>query len=215
MKENKFKALTLWFAILIVLVYLLQVLIPGFTDLFVLNESSINQLQIWRFITSIFLHGSITHLIFNLFALLLFGILLEKLICTGNFLYVFFISGILANIISVNFYPNSLGASGAIMGIIGVLTILRPLMMVWAFGLIVPMFVASILWIIGDILGIFFPSGIGNIAHLSGIAVGIVFGLIFRLRYKRKRGENRSFYYNHKVKIPEDYMGVWEDRFMK
>jgi len=97
-------------------------------------------------------------------------------------------SGIIANIVSVNFHESSLGASGAIMGIIGCLTIIKPLMMVWAFGLIMPMFIAAALWITGDVLGslgAFGETSIGNIAHLSGIAVGLVLGIFLRIFRKR------------------------------
>jgi len=202
MAKMKFYSLKL--CLFIVLVFFLQVFIRGFTDFFVLNQLAYS--QIWRFLTAIFLHGSITHLLYNLFALFFFGFALEKLIGSKRFLIVFFGSGIIANIISVNFYPSSLGASGAIMGIIGTLTVIKPLMMVWAFGLILPMFVAAIFWVIGDILGIFFPSGIGNIAHLSGIGVGFLLGLFLRGFLKKKKKNN--------IEIPKYYIENWEKRYM-
>ncbi|OIO80255.1 hypothetical protein AUJ84_04400 [Candidatus Pacearchaeota archaeon CG1_02_32_132] len=163
---------------IIALVYLLQLFIHGFTDLFLLNSNSWT--EIWRFVTSIFLHGSIAHLFYNGFALLLFGSILERLIGGKKFLIVFFVSGVLANLISVNFYSSSLGASGAIFGVIGALIVVRPLLIVWAFGLPMPMFVAGIVWAVGDVIGLFIPSGIANIAHLFGMAFGLIMGLLFR-----------------------------------
>jgi len=77
---------------------------PNFTKTFVLNQLAYP--QIWRFATAIFLHANITHLFYNLFALFFFGIALEKLIGSRKFLLVFFTSGIIANIISFNFYPS-------------------------------------------------------------------------------------------------------------
>jgi len=192
----------LWFLYLsgiIIVIFLLQLMIPGFTEFFVLNEKAVDG-EYWRFVSSIFLHGGVTHLIFNLFALLFFGITLEKLAGTKRFLWIFFISGILANIISVNFYTSSLGASGSIMGIIGAVTVLRPMMMVWAFGMIMPMFVAAALWIAGDILGTigFFAGNpidnTGNIAHLSGIFVGVFFTLFFKTRKKKKPNNSIVIY---------------------
>ena len=179
----------------------------GFTEMFVLNQLAYS--QYWRFVTSIFLHGSMVHLMYNMFALLFFGFALEKTIGSRRFLLVYFGSGIIANIISINFYPSSLGASGAIMGIIGALTILRPMMMVWAFGLILPMFIAAILWIIGDILGIFMPSNVGNIAHLSGVGIGLIVGILLRRNLKRKKKQN------NRIEIPHFYMKNWEDRNMR
>ncbi len=202
----KIKFYSLWFCLACILVFIIQAVFPGFTEIFVLNELA--YLQIWRFLTSIFLHGSVMHLAYNLFALFFFGFALEKLIGSRKFLLLFFLSGIIANIISVNFYPSSLGASGAIMGIIGCLTIIKPLMMVWAFGLILPMFIAAILWVIGDVLGVFFPSGVGNIAHLSGIGVGFFLGLIFRNYIKKRKKAD-------KIVVPDYYVEDWERKYMK
>jgi len=206
---NKIKFYSLWFCLINIIIFILQVSFEGFTEFFVLNELAYS--QVWRFVTAIFLHGSVTHLAYNLFALFFFGIALEKLIGSKRFLFVYFFSGILANIISLNFYPSSLGASGAIMGIIGALAVIRPLMMVWAFGLILPMFIAAILWVAGDVLGalgVFGETSIGNIAHLSGIGVGLLLGLFFRKYIKKKRTVK-------KVKIPDYYMAGWEKKYMK
>ena len=207
---EKFRFYTLWLIAICIVVYVLQQVIPGFTDMFILNNSAISNLEIWRFLTSIFLHGTIAHLFYNMVALLLFGIISEKLIGGKKFLVLFFASGIIANIISVNFYSSSLGASGAIMGLIGCLAIIRPFMMVWTIAPL-PMIVAAIVYVAIDLFGVFYPTGTGNIAHLSGIAVGVLFGLIIRIingdysfREKRQR-----------VTIPENYMRSWEDNFMK
>ena len=59
----------------IIAFFILQWLIPGFTDLFVLNSAA--WVEVWRFVTSIFLHGGLGHIAYNLFALALFGSILE------------------------------------------------------------------------------------------------------------------------------------------
>ena len=203
-KKNQYYFIKL--SLIIVGVFILQIFIPSFTESFHLNEKAISNYEIWRFFTAIFLHASLIHLLYNLFALLFFGFALERLIGSRRFLIVFIFSGLIANIISVNFYSNSLGASGAIMGIIGTLTVIRPLMMVWAFGLIMPIFIASLLWIIGDILGIFFPTGIGNIAHLSGMGVGFLIGFLLRKLHHERR---------NRIEIPESYIREWEKTYIK
>jgi len=205
----KMKFITLWLSLICILFFIIQSIIPGFTDALILNQSSL--FQPWRFLTSIFLHGSLLHLVSNLFALILFGFILEKLIGSARFLAVFFVSGIFANIISFNFYPSSLGASGAIMGIIGCLAIIRPMMTVLAFSLPMPMFIAAILWILGDIFGVFSPDEIGHIAHLSGILFGAIFGIVFRIR-RRYAGNKLAI--QRKINIPEDYMRNWERIYM-
>lgn len=209
---KKIKFYSLWLAFIIIAIFILQNLpgIPGFTETFVLNNKSLTNYQYYRFLTAIFLHGSITHLLFNLFALLFFGLILEKLVGSNKFIFIFLFSGIIANIISVNFYTSSLGASGAIYGIMGAISIIRPFMMVWAFGLILPMFLASILWVTADVLrtlGIFGPTNIGSIAHLSGIAIGILLGFLFRKPTTK----------NTKVEITIDdyHLKNLEDNFMR
>src|SRR3989344_2772693 len=121
----KFRYYALKLCFLIIVIFGIQTLFNGLTELLVLNELSWN--EPWRFLTAVFLHGSLIHLVFNLFALALFGSALEKFIGGWRFLIVFFVSGILANLISINFYSSSLGASGAIFGVIGALIIVKPL----------------------------------------------------------------------------------------
>jgi membrane associated rhomboid family serine protease len=202
---SKFKFYSLWLCLVCIIVFVLQLLIPGFTELFVLNKGAIYNYEYWRFISSIFLHGSLPHLLYNLFALALFGSILEKLIEGKKFLFVFFVSGIIANLIAVNFYNSSLGASGAIYGILGCLAVIRPLMMIWAFGFPMPMFIAAILWVGGGVLGIFMPSNVGDIAHLSGIVVGFLIGLVLReWKIVKKR----------LIRFPEKHMRAWEEKYI-
>lgn len=203
------KFYALWLCLICILVFILQVTISSFTEFFVLSELALRG-EYWRFLTAIFLHGSAVHLIYNLFALALFGLILEKSIGSRNFLLVFFVSGIIANIVAVSFYPSSLGASGAIYGVLGCLTILRPGMIVWVYSLPMPMFIAAILWVAGGILGVFFPSNVGDIAHLSGIAIGFLIGILLRT-FRIKRNIKRQAV----VEISEPYMESWERRYMK
>jgi len=204
---NKLSAL--WIAGICVAFFIFQLIIPGFTDSLVLNQASV--IQPWRFVSAIFLHGSVSHILFNMFALILFGLILEKIIGSRKFLLVYFVSGIAANLIAVNFYQSSLGASGAIYGILGCLTILRPRMTVWVYSLPMPMFVAAIVWVVAGFLGIFTPSNVGDIAHLSGIAVGFLLGLWFRERESKVIRNYPGF----RVTIDEDKMRNWEDNFLR
>ncbi|MEK6892989.1 MAG: rhomboid family intramembrane serine protease [Nanoarchaeota archaeon] len=201
----KFNYWALKISLICAIVFLFQ-LIPGFTDLFVLNKSSF--VEPWRFLTAIFLHGGIGHLIYNLFALALFGSILESAVGSRKFLFVFFISGILANIFAVNFYDSSLGASGAIFGVFGALMILRPGMIVWAFGIPMPMALAGLLWILGDIFGVFMPDNIGHFAHLAGVAVGLVFGAFLRENIHTQKREQRFV-------LDENSVQRWEDNNLR
>lgn len=207
--KMKFYALTL--AAICVVTFILQLLIPGFTEMFLLNENSFA--QPWRFLTSIFLHADIGHIAYNMFALVLFGTILERFIGDKRFLIVYFGTGIVANLISINFYNSSLGASGAIFGVIGALVMVRPLMTVWAFGLPMPLFVAGILWGIGDLIGAYgFVTGnplnnTGNIAHLAGLFFGLIIGAFFRDWSKGEKNERSG--------VNQKEYEEWEDRYMR
>lgn len=183
MKKRRFRFYALKFCGVMFILFLIQLLISGFTELFLLNSNS--YLQIWRFVTAIFLHGGLAHLLYNIFALALFGSMLERLIGSKRFLIVFFVTGILANIVSVNFYDSSLGASGAIFGVIGALIVIRPLMFIFAFGFPMPLFIAGIIWAAGDLIGLFVPSNVANLAHLSGMFFGLILGFIYRKKALR------------------------------
>ncbi len=203
------KFYTIWLVLFIIFVFVLQFLIPNFTAFFILNQFSFQ--QPWRFVTAIFLHGSLIHLVYNIFALVFFGLITEKIIGSRNFLFLFLSSGIFGNVVSVNFYPSSLGASGAIYGIIGTLTIMQPLMTVFAFSIPMPMFLASILWAGGDLLGVFYsPENIGYIAHISGLIIGLVFGLISRFFRKSKNPKEKIY----KKEISEDELRNWENSWI-
>lgn len=202
--KNRFFAL--WISAICIVVFVLQLLIPGFTETLLLDSSAYS--QVWRFVTSIFLHGDIMHIAYNLFALISFGSILEKLIGSNKFLLVFLVTGILANIISVNFYDSSLGASGAIFGVIGALIIVRPMLVVWAFGLPMPIFIAGILWVGVDLLGVLSPSNVANIAHLSGMFFGLILGLLFRDWRNEKHKDNE-------IRFNEKEVRNWEDVYMR
>lgn len=146
----------------------------------------------WMFVTSIFLHAGFNHLFFNMFALFFLGINLERLIGRRRFALLFIISGIIGNagylITAVDPNIPAIGASGAVYGVMGVLATIRPKMMIFIYGFIpLPLILVTILWGIGDFVGLFAPSGIAHGAHLGGLFVGIFYGIILRQRLRRQR----------------------------
>jgi len=182
----KFRFYAIKLSVIIIIIFILQKLVQGFTDLFILNASLV-LIRPYTLLTSIFLHSNIGHLLYNLFALALFGSILEKLIGYKKFLLIFFLAGLLASFTSIFFYNAVLGASGAIFGILGTLTYLKPKMVVWVFNMPMPMFVAAIIWALLDIIGVFSPNtGIANLAHLTGLFVGLIFGYYISKEEKQK-----------------------------
>ncbi len=188
----------------LILVFLLQ-LVPGFTDLFIFKSAV--PYEFWRFVSSLFLHEGLGHLLSNLLALALFGSLLEGVIGGNRFLSVFFISGIVANIVSLPFYASTLGASGAIYGVIGTLLILRPTLMVWAVGVPMPLFLAGFFWVGADVAGFFSTDNIGHAAHLGGLVIGLVMGSFWRKKYAVPQTKK-------KVILDESMVRSWEERYL-
>jgi membrane associated rhomboid family serine protease len=124
----------------------------------------------WRLATSMFLHGSMLHLIFNMLALYWLGTIVEQALGTPRFLLVYFVSGLAGSAGALWFSSQlavTVGASGAIFGLIGALLILEYL----ATGSLMGQ--AMVLIVINLALTFAVP-GISIGGHLGGLAGGIV-----------------------------------------
>jgi membrane associated rhomboid family serine protease len=164
----------------------------------------------WTFVTSMFLHGSFEHLFYNMFALVMFGSILEKIIGSKKFLLLYFVSGILAGLGGTFFYESAIGASGAIYGVLGSLATLRPRMVVYAMGVPMPMIVAVIIWATLDFVGMFAPGQIAYAAHLCGLAAGVLISLSWVYEFKENRIQRKPL-----EKLPEEEVRAWEDAWLR
>ncbi len=164
---------------LIAAVFVLQTVVPGLTELFWLDPKNLAA-KPWGLLTSIFLHGSITHLFFNGFALLMFGPLLESQLGSKKFFSLFLAAGLGGSLLYFAFYAlglsagvPALGASGAVYGVLGALAILAPNIVVLVFFIPMPIRQAALVWVAIEFLGTFNPaSGIASAAHFGGLIVG-------------------------------------------
>ena len=97
-------------------------------DAFTVYGLKINELilqgEFWRFVTPIFFHANIAHFLFNMYALYSIGLQIERPLGYARFLIVYFFAGIAGVLASFLLNPSpSLGASGAIFGLIGALAV--------------------------------------------------------------------------------------------
>ncbi len=194
----------LWLSGICVVVFILQAIFG--TEPFLLVYS-LKWSEPWRLLSSIFAHSSPAHLLSNLFALSLFGLMLEGRIGSRMFLWFFLLSGVVINIFSP--YEHSLGASGAIYAVIGALAVLRPAMVVWVQWIPMPMVVAGLVWLLQDAFGLFYPSGIANAVHISGLLIGAGTGVAWRKNFGDKISlRNKSA----KDPVLEKQLDDWERR---
>lgn len=188
-----------------IVVFILQLILPNFTETFLLVGSDILT-RPWILITSMFMHASFNHIFFNMYALLLFGPLIEAKIGSKRFLYFYLISGLLAAIGYgiINPAQPALGASGAIMGVIGMTIMLLPNLKILLFFIIpMSMRTAGIIFAAIDIFGLFNPgSGVANLAHLIGLAAGLALGKY--LLSQKKSFEERFHRPKKKSSNPND-----------
>ncbi|WFD30108.1 protein S-acyltransferase [Malassezia sp. CBS 17886] len=139
-----------------------------------------NPNQAYRFVTPVFLHAGIVHILFNLLVLLTLCAQIEKLIGSTAYLIVFMAGGIGGNLLGGSFGligQPSLGASGSIYAFISLEIV--DLCYNWKYEMRAKMRVAmSIIFaIVGLALGLL--PGIDNFAHIGGFCIGILGGLIF------------------------------------
>lgn len=141
----------------------------------------------WTVLTSMFMHGGIGHILFNMLTLFFFGMYLGRLVGEVRFLVVYFAGGLLGNAFYILFAyllgsPNvmAVGASGAIFALGGALAVLVPRTKVFVFPIPAPI----PLWaaVIGGFLLISFWPGIAWQAHLGGLLLGLAAGFYFRKR---------------------------------
>ncbi|MEM7826711.1 MAG: rhomboid family intramembrane serine protease [Candidatus Aenigmatarchaeota archaeon] len=187
--SKKFRWYAAKLAIVCIIVYLIELSYPNFMlNNFALVSSRVI-MRPWTIITHAFLHSvsDIAHIFYNMFALILFGSVLERFIGSKKFLMVFFISVVTSAFGGIAFYDTMIGASGAIMGILGTLSVLRPKMIVWAFGVPVPLIIACALWALGDIIGFFAADYVAHAAHLFGLLTGVLIGFVISSQNHEKK----------------------------
>ncbi len=137
-----------------------------------------NRYEYWRLLNPVFLHGGILHLLFNCYALMNLGPVLEHAIGPRRFLVFFVWSGVISFIASAVWSPYTLsvGSSGVIFGLIGLgivfgyrrmggLAFARETLIRWA--------------LFGAVMMLMPGLHIDNAAHLGGFLAGVSAGFLF------------------------------------
>jgi len=166
-----------------VILFLLQQLVDRRLEFYLgLVPAQVWNGYLWQLVTYMFLHGSFMHILFNMFALWMFGSELENLWGTARFVKYYFFTGIGAGISTVLVTPNAftptIGASGAIYGLLlayGMTFPDRQILLYFLFPIKAKYFV-----ILFGVLELFASvtsqgSGIAHVAHLGGLVFGWVY----------------------------------------
>ncbi len=157
---------------------------PSFTYKFGLTPALVtHNFYLWQLVSYIFLHDTsfpYFHLLFNMLGLWMFGSELERVWGSRQFTKFFFICGIGAGILTVLLSPNSvattIGASGAIYGILAAYGLLFPdrTIILYIFPIPAKWFVIG-LGVMAFISSLSASNGIANVAHLGGMLCGLIY----------------------------------------
>lgn len=180
-----------------VLMFGLQFFVPSVTGWLELVPAAL-PVRPWTIITYQFLHGSVLHILFNMYALYLFGPRVEERVTSRHFIWFYLLSGIGGGLLSWVMTPNIgiLGASGAIMGVMVAYAVYWPRdrMLIWGV-LPVEMWMLAVGYVLLDLVG--FGANIAHFAHLGGAATGWLYLKVLDIRsparaWKKKVAPQRS-----------------------
>ena len=151
------------------------------------------------FLTSIFLHAGPDHIVLNLLALLFFGKAVEETLGWKKLLLIFFASAIVGNLavlsaVLLGLMPYgavTIGASGAVFGLLGVAMLVDPLeIVIYPYVVPVPLILVAVMYTIYNI-GAFFTTvltgaatDVAYVAHIGGLIAGLLMG--FKIEGRKK-----------------------------
>lgn len=186
---------TAYLILFLIIIFLVQIFFINF-DQILLNNLMTHPLHLFEgnyysLFTSIFLHANFIHLLGNLVGLLIFGRIVEKTFGI-KLLLLFISSGVIANLVSnfIWFYLGdlsySLGASGAIAGIIIFAILLEPFIFTTIFLIPLPIFLVGWGLIFLDLMGVTKPSNVNHFAHLAGYGTLLILFFFLEIKHRKK-----------------------------
>jgi membrane associated rhomboid family serine protease len=164
----------------------------------------------WTLFTYMFAHGSLTHILFNMLGLYMFGSRVEERIGSRRFLLLYFISGLSGALLTMFLAPRApvIGASGAVFGIMLAFARFWPDVQI-LFMMFIPLqarfavMVMAAMELYAGTSGS--RSGIANFCHLGGFA-----GAYLYLVYLERRAGVRKFRSKVVAAIPKETLTNWK-----
>ncbi len=174
-------------------VYLLQMSIPGITRAFALVPALL-LVRPWTIITYMFAHSTfgLTHILFNMFALYIFGPRVEMRLGEKHFIRMYLIAGVTGGLLSLFFTPfaSIVGASGAVFGVQLAFAMYYPRERIYIWGVIpvearLLVILMTAMTLYGGFKG---GGGVAHFAHLGGYI-----GAFLYLRWAEKRSPSKQW----------------------
>ena len=150
-------------------------------DLGAIVPETLPQMELWRLLAALFLHAGILHLIFNLWAFVQLGYAWEVLFGAPSFLVTFFVTGLIASLFSAATVkpPGSVGASGAIFGLLSALIVILTRAPAWRTAQWTRRLASQLsIWAAITIAAGFLSPRIDNAAHIGGLLAGVAVGAV-------------------------------------
>ncbi len=172
--------------------------------------------EVWQLITYQFMHGGFFHIAVNMFILWMFGIEIENLWGSKKFLLFYLTAGVIGGLFQILLSPiligglsgPTIGASGAIMGVMVVFGILFPNRLIFLYFLI-PVKVKYFI-IVLVLIEIFAVNSGGNVAHLAHVG-GALTGLVYMLWDRSANFKNifrSTSQFGGSSNIPNPFKGI-------
>ena len=159
-----------------VILYIVPLILGQYQEvlnMWCVHGPSIRAGQYYRLITGAFLHGSIWHIFFNCYALKIIGSQIESFMGKTKFLIIYFYSAIMGSLLSMTFAGDgaSIGASGAIFGLMGALIYFGYYYRVYLGNVLKSQIIPIVIFNL--VLGFILP-GVDNFGHIGGLIGGIL-----------------------------------------
>ncbi len=167
---------------------------PSIDSLALTPTAAINHQKYWQFISFMFVHADLTHILLNMWGLFLFGPAIEQRMGSIKFLLFYLITGISSGLFHILLEGIGdiplVGASGAVFGVMTAYGLFFPMNIIY-FQLFIPMPAIVFIIFIGVLQLIYgiggLEPGVANYGHLGGMLVGFILVKFFGFGKRKVR----------------------------